>query len=225
MRTLAQRVDAAIKASGKTVAKIAREINATKENIGKIRSGENDNPHYQLLVKLAAATNTTVAALAGESIQISPADRDTLLGFRDWINGKLATIDALSEPNAVIIPASELSEPVARIADALFPQPSKRSGDANLFLRAVGDSMRDAGIFAGDVLYVTTQRRNEAESWIGKIIACRIGDDVFVKRLTSERRKHFLLSENPHYRAIDIAPDDPNFRILGIVAGRTGRVK
>jgi phage repressor protein C with HTH and peptisase S24 domain len=225
MRTLAQRVDAAIRASGKTGAQVAREIGATKENISKIRSGENDNPHYQLLVKIAAATGTTVGALAGESIQISPSDRDTLLGFRDWIHGKLATIDARSEPNAVIVPPSELAEPVTRIADAIFRPPSKRFGEATLFLRALGDSMRDAGIYAGDILYVTTQRRASAESWMGRIIAFQLGDDVFVKRLTSERQRHFLLSENPHYRAIDIAPNDPSFKILGVVVGRTGAVK
>lgn len=113
-----------------------------------------------------------------------------------------------------------------RIADGGFPQ-SRQSpfGDASLVLRAIGDSMRDAGILAGDTLYATTRPRNAEDSAIGRIVACRIGDDVFVKRLTSGRQRHLLLSAHPRYRAIEIGPDDPGFVILGVVIGRMGRVK
>ncbi|HYH09181.1 MAG TPA: S24 family peptidase [Thermoanaerobaculia bacterium] len=225
MMTLAQRVKAAIKASGKTAAQVAREVETSRKNVSNIVTGENVNPTYQLLVKIAQATGTTVGVLAGESIQISRADETALTVFREWIDGKLATIDAREHPNAEIVPASELAEPVVRIADALFPPPQKRFADASLVLRALGDSMRDAGILAGDTLYASTRPRSAAQSALGKIIACRIGDDVFVKRLTSERRRHFLLSANPRYRAIEVAPDDPTFVILGVVIGRAGRVE
>jgi SOS-response transcriptional repressor LexA len=156
---------------------------------------------------------------------MSAEDETALVGFRDWIDGKLATIDALTKPNAEIIPASILAEPAMRIADR--GQQSRQSpfGDASLVLRAIGDSMRDAGILTGDTLYATTRPRSAEDSAIGKIVACRIGDNVFVKRLTSERRRHFLLSAHPRYRAIEIDPEDPKFVILGVVVGRLGRVK
>ena len=224
MTTLGQRLGAAIKASGKTAAQVAREAGTTPENVSKIVTGENSNPKYQLLVRLAHAAETTLGALAGESIQMSAEDEAALLAFRGWIDGKLATIDALVEPNAAIMPPSVVRERAMKIADA-SQQPSTAFGDAGLVLRAMGDSMRDAGILAGDTLYVSTRPRTGAETALGKIVACRIGHDLFVKRLTSERRRHFLLSAHPRYRAIDVDPDDPKFVILGIVVGRAGAIE
>lgn len=219
MKTLGGRVDAAIKACGKTSAQVAREAGTTAKNLSNIATGANANPGYELLVGIAKATGTTVGALAGESIQLSAEDDEALLRFRDWIETKLATIDARTEPNAHILSSSGTVAEAKRIAD-------RRSdfADARLVLRAIGDSMREAGILAGDTLYATTRPRSADDSAIGRIIACRIGDDVFVKRLTSERRRHLLLSAHPRYRPIEIAPDDPQFEILGVVIGRAGRL-
>jgi SOS-response transcriptional repressor LexA len=227
MMTLAEGVDAAIKASGKTAVQVAREAGTTPENISRIVSGENANPKYQLLLKIARATNTTLGALNGESIRMSDEDETTLVGFRDWIDQKLATIDALTEPNATIVPPVAQRE--MRIADqdssANQPPANLFAAEASLVLRAVGDSMNGAGIMSGDWLYASTRLRNAMSSALDKIVACRIGEDVFVKRLTSKRRRHFLLSAHPRYRAIEIDPEDPKFTILGVVVGRAGRTE
>lgn len=216
MLTLGERLEAAIKASGKTAAQVARDAGTSARNVSNIVTGANANPKYQLLVKIAQAAKTTLGALNGESIQLSPDDKTALTGFRDWIDGKLATIDALTEPNAEIIPASEVIDRAMRIADGGW--------GATLTLRALGDSMTGDGILSGDTLYATTTRRTPAGYALGKIIVCRIGDAVFVKRLTSRRRRHFLLSANPRYRAIEVDPEDRSFTILGIVVGRAGAV-
>jgi len=226
MLTLGQRVEAAISASGKTAAQVAREAGTSARNISTIVTGANANPKYQLLVRIAQATNTTVGALAGESIQLSAGDDAALTAFRDWIDQKLATIDALTEPNATIIPASSTAERSRRIADGSSPSSAPgRFGDANLVLRAIGNSMRGDGILAGDTLYASTRPRNAEETAEGRIVACRIGEDIFVKRLISQRRQHFLLSAHHRYRPIEISPDDPTFVILGVVVGRTGRIE
>ena len=65
--------------------------------------------------------------------------------------------------------------------------------------------MNGAGILAGDTLYATTKRRAPDEA-LGQIIACQIGAYAYLKRLTSRRRRHFLLSANPRYRAIEVDP-------------------
>lgn len=227
MMTLGERLQAAMKGVGKTVGQLADEVDVTREHLSRIIHGENQNPSYQLLLRLARATNTTLGALNGESIDISPQDEHTLTRFRDWVDGKLATIDALSEPNAVIIPELELTVRESRVADRkqrALQTNATPFPDATLFLRAMGDSMRGAGILPGDTLYATTRRRNAMTSALDRIIACRIGDATFVKRLTSHRRRHFLLSAHPRYKAIDIDPDDPRFEILGVVIGRSGSV-
>ncbi|HEX2061117.1 MAG TPA: LexA family transcriptional regulator [Thermoanaerobaculia bacterium] len=218
MLTFGERLEAAIKASGRKAAAVAREAGTTPENLSRIISGENSNPGYALVVNLARAARTTMGALNGESIEISREDLQALTQVRNWIDGKLATIDARTEPNAEILPEEELTLRELRVADR---KPGPMPFGANFALRALGDSMNGAGIFAGDTLYAV-RRRNTTVSALGRIIAFRLGDDVFVKRLTSRRRRHFLFSANPRYRPIEIAPNDPTFEILGIVLGRSG---
>lgn len=228
MRTLAERLEAAIRASGKPRKVVAKDAGIAPETLSRLISGENANPTYDVLVRVARAANTTVGALNGESIQLSAEDDTVLTHLRSWIDEKLATIDARNEPNALIIDGPPVMVRDLRIAERRSREaelPASPFGDdANLILRATGDSMRDAGILAGDTLYASTRRRNAALTALGKVVACRIGEDIFVKRLTSTRRRHFLLSANPRYRAIEIDPADPEFVILGIVAGRLGRI-
>ena len=228
MMTLGERLEAAIQASGKSRRVIAEEAGMAPETISRIISGENSNPTYQLLIKIARATNTTVGALNGDSIQLSSQDDRALTQFRDWIDSKLATIDALTEPNAVILDTQELTLRESRVADRrrrdLRP-PNPFGDQATLHLRALGESMRGVGILPNDTLYAIPRRRDNPTTSLRRIIACRIGDHVYVKRLTSVRRRHFLLSANPRYLPIEMDPEDPAFVILGIVVGRMGGVE
>ena len=96
--------------------------------------------------------------------------------------------------------------------------------NARLQLRAVGDSMIGEGILADDTLYAIPSGPNAATSAIGKVIACRLGDDVFVKRLVSEHRRLFLRSANPRYRAIAVDAKAESLEILGVVVGRVGKI-
>jgi transcriptional regulator with XRE-family HTH domain len=227
MSTLAKRVDAAILGSGKTAGAIARSIGITPDTVSSIRTGSNTNPTLQVLAGIAHETNTTVGALLGESIKISPEDENELLRFRGWIDDKLATIDARQEPNAIILSAQAMSGVRAsRVADL----PKLQRGNhpfgesAQLVLRAVGNSMIDAGILHNDTLYAIPTDSNTPASAVGKFIACSLGDDVFVKRLVSEHRRLFLLSSNHRYRPIAIDAKAEAFKILGLVVGRIGEL-
>lgn len=225
MVTLGERLEAAIEAAGKTQAEVAKEAGTTPEYISNLVRGSHTNPTYQLLRRIAAAAKTTVGALNGESIQLSLEDDRELTRFRDWIDSKLATIDALTEPNAEILTEHESVVRERRVADRKRDHtvPAALPFGANLALRAIGESMNGAGILAGDTLYAV-RRRNTTTSALDRIVACKIGDHVFVKQLTSRRRRHFLLSANPRYRAIELDPEDSQFQILGIIVGRSGRI-
>jgi len=225
MVTLGERLEAAIKAAGKTQAEVAKEAGTTPATISKIVGGTYSNSTYQLLRRIAAAAKTTLGALDGESIQLSLEDDQELTRFRDWIDSKLATIDALAEPNAEILTDHEFVVREQRVAHRKrdHAAPAAMPFGANLALRAIGESMNGAGILAGDTLYAV-RRRNTTTSALDRIIACKIGDHVFVKQLTSHRRRHFLLNANPRYRAIELDPKDPRFEILGIIVGRTGQI-
>ena len=81
-------------------------------------------------------------------------------------------------------------------------------------LQVKGDSMRDEGIFDGDLIGVhrTTQARS------GQIVVARIDDEVTVKLLKIGRDRIRLLPRNPDYAPIEVLPDQ-DFAIEGLYCG------
>ena len=223
------RLTAAISASGKTRAEISAETGIHKTDLSKIENGVEVNLTRQRLALLAKATGTTVGYLHGDSLTFSPEDEEELLRHRTWIDEKLATIDARDEPNAVVI-ASGVTRVSSRgrgdmVADAPpvqkvdVPSPFRRS-EVQHVLRALGDSMIEAGIADNDTLYATAA----SEPIVGKIIACRWHGDTFVKRVISQHGQLLLRSQNPRYLPIEFDPKSPDFEMIGIVIGRLGAV-
>ena len=85
---------------------------------------------------------------------------------------------------------------------------------ADYFLTVVGESMRDAGIWDGDLLAVhkTPTARD------GQIVVARLGDEVTVKRLSLRPGQVVLLPENPAYTPMILGPQD-NVVIEGVGVG------
>jgi repressor LexA len=81
-------------------------------------------------------------------------------------------------------------------------------------LRVKGDSMRDEGIFDGDLIGV--HRTREARS--GQIVVARIDDEITVKLLKIGKDAIRLLPRNPDYEPIVVKPDD-DFAIEGLYCG------
>jgi repressor LexA len=78
-------------------------------------------------------------------------------------------------------------------------------------LRVRGESMRDAGIFPGDVVIV----RRQPEAPEGSIVVALNGEEATVKRLRFRNGRPELHPENPAFEPI--VPDSEEFRILGKV--------
>ncbi|MGN6182661.1 MAG: helix-turn-helix domain-containing protein [Thermoanaerobaculia bacterium] len=216
MSILGARLDEAIKASGKTQKQVASEAKTSEKTISQIINGAHENPSYDLLVRLADATFTSVEFLVGGSMVISPHDESELLRHRQWIDGKLQTLDARKYANAKIVERREAPQTKElRIAD--------RKSDVTLVLRAIGDSMRDAGVVDGDLLHAVSVPRKR-ESLVGKIVACKLNGAIFVKRFVLQHDRVHLVSANPRYRDIAIDEEHDKFDILGVVITRSGDV-
>jgi repressor LexA len=84
----------------------------------------------------------------------------------------------------------------------------------NYLLKVQGDSMRDEGIFEGDLIGV--YRTREARS--GQIVVARIDDEITVKLLKIGKDRIRLLPRNPDYAPIDVHPD-LDFSIEGLYCG------
>jgi DNA polymerase V len=83
---------------------------------------------------------------------------------------------------------------------------------ATFFVKAAGDSMKNAGILSGDMLVVD----RSLEATHGKIVIAAINGELTVKRLSRQHGQVKLLAENPAYEPIDIT-DDLDMVIWGVV--------
>ncbi|MCC7096692.1 MAG: transcriptional repressor LexA [Thermomonas sp.] len=81
-------------------------------------------------------------------------------------------------------------------------------------LRVKGDSMRDEGIFDGDLIGV--HRTNEARS--GQVVIARIDDEITVKLFKPAQGKIRLLPRNPDHAPIEVLPGQ-DFAIEGLYCG------
>jgi repressor LexA len=81
-------------------------------------------------------------------------------------------------------------------------------------LKVKGDSMRDDGIFDGDLVGI--HRTNQAKS--DQIVVARIDDEITIKRLKITKNGYRLLPRNPDFAPIDIRPDQ-DFEIEGLYCG------
>ena len=111
------------------------------------------------------------------------------------------------------VPAGPLDEAIEDHEDYLTVQTGRAAdGVDSLFaLRVNGESMRDAGIFDGDIVVV--RRRATARS--GQIVVAMVGDEATVKRLRLHRDRVELHPENSDFEPIVPRPDD--VRLLGTV--------
>lgn len=86
---------------------------------------------------------------------------------------------------------------------------------ADYLLRVHGMSMKDVGIFDGDLLAVHTTR----EARNGQIVVARLEDEVTVKRFKREGGKVWLLAENPEFAAIEVDLEQQELVIEGLSVG------
>jgi repressor LexA len=96
-----------------------------------------------------------------------------------------------------------------RVDPALFPQ------KPHYLLRVQGMSMRDVGIFDGDLLAV--HRTPEARN--GQIVVARVDDEVTVKRFRQSGPRVQLLPENADFQPIEIDLRHQDLVIEGLGVG------
>lgn len=89
---------------------------------------------------------------------------------------------------------------------------------ADFALRCKGDSMINARIFDGDVVYIRAQSQVEN----GQIAAVRVGDEATLKRVyyIPENQRVILRACNPMYADLDYSGDElEQIEVLGLAVG------
>ncbi|MBW8309043.1 MAG: translesion error-prone DNA polymerase V autoproteolytic subunit [Candidatus Paracaedibacteraceae bacterium] len=83
---------------------------------------------------------------------------------------------------------------------------------ATFFVRAIGDSMSQASIHAGDILIVDRSLSPKT----GNIVIAVVDGELTVKRLKIQKNQYILVPENPNYQPLVIT-SEMDFSIWGVV--------
>jgi len=83
---------------------------------------------------------------------------------------------------------------------------------ATFFARVGGDSMKEAGIFEGDLVVID----KSLEALSGSIVFAYFDGGYTIKRYIIKNGKHYLVPENKNFTVMEI-PFESDFQILGVV--------
>ena len=104
-------------------------------------------------------------------------------------------------------PAEDYLDKALDLNELLVAHPA-----ATFYVRASGDSMRDAGIHSGDILVVD----RAVEPTHGRVVIAALNGELTVKRLRHTGGRLFLVPENPDYAPLEVSPE-ASFEIWGVV--------
>lgn len=183
------------KALGLTLEELAERIGTSKQTIHRYENGQISNIPPEKVEALAAALETTPAALMGWQ-------RDSER-YREISTKKLPLLGRIA-CGAPIYATSEYGSFCTPGADI----------EADFCLTASGDSMIGARIFDGDIVFIRAQDTVEN----GEIAAVVIEDEATLKRVYfyPEKNKLILSPENPKYEPLIFSGEELNsVKILG----------
>ena len=164
----------------------------------------------QFGIKSTNGVNATLKALEKKGYLIRHSKLSRGMGVVDESSPKMRKIPfvgrvAAGEP----VLAEQNIEGEIGIDNSFF------SGESLFALTVHGDSMKDAGIFDGDKVFVRLQQTADT----GDIVVALIGDEATVKYYYPERERIRLEPANENYGPIIVEPDTHGFRIAGKVVG------
>ncbi|WP_148862320.1 transcriptional repressor LexA [Marinobacter fonticola] len=126
--------------------------------------------------------------------------------------------EAEEDPGLPIVGQVAAGNPILaeeHIDDYCALQPTFFSPSADYLLRVRGMSMKNIGIFDGDLLAV--HRTQDVHS--GQVVVARVGEEVTVKRFKREGTHVYLLPENDEFEPIDIDLTEQELFIEGLGVG------
>src|SRR3546814_588311 len=138
-----------------------------------------------------------------------PAAAEQALALQAAANGDVLELPVLGQVAAGAPIGADIGSDQMVLMDRAFFSPAP-----DYLLKVKGDSMRDEGIFDGDLIGV--HRTADARS--GQIVIARIDEEITVKLLKVGKDRIRLLPRNPDYAPIDVMPDQ-DFAIEGLYCG------
>jgi SOS-response transcriptional repressor LexA len=204
-----ERLRAAVDASGRRQTAIAASAGLNQETVSRVLSGIHIHPAFDTVVRIAHAIGENVGTLIEEPAFVLTGEE------RAEVSRVIGYLQRAVKPITITLPVQNATE--QRTAE--LPRQYYRRG-ARMVFQASGDSMIAAGIFDGDLLFVSPVRA--VRDAVRRIIVCRVTGKTMVKQLHIRAGRIHLSSRNPRYGPINVDEDD--FQLVGIVIGRMGNI-
>lgn len=239
--TLGQRIRIAIDLKGLKDIWVAQGAGISTTTLSNIIRGETRDPSVSVLAAIADVLNESVDALLGRpGHPLLKKEQETLRDAADIITHRVLpapndqnvattplprrrkqkrTPRTVPAPRVAATPTREIFTDVREVRRHQIPRDLRELGVRRVFT-VEGDSMIDAGIQPGDILYVRTDvTRAEAN---GRIVVCRHETYECVKLLrVLADGAVALVSENPKYEDVTLTPEQAEaLEVYGIVVNR-----
>ena len=185
----------------KSKAQVARELDIPYTTYVNYEKGDRE-PNSEMLITLASYFKCTVDYLIGRSDSVYPT-YDNIVPMPKMVKVPLLGTIACGEP----ITAEENIE-------AFLNMPEEIKG--TFALRCKGDSMINARIFDGDIVFI----REQPDVENGEIAAVLIDNEATLKRVYKYDGRIELRAENPTFKPLSYEGEAlADIRILGKAVG------
>lgn len=196
MATFSERLNEALENKRISAADLSRHLGVDEGTISNYRKGKYE-PKQRRTQAIATYLNVSIPWLMGADV---PMDRiENIIPISKVKKVPLLGRIACGEP----ILAQENWEETILLPDNV---------SADFALRCKGDSMIDARIYDGDIVYIKSQ--SQADN--GSIVAVLIDDEATLKRFYQKGNTVILQPENKNYQPMVFVGDEiNNLRIIG----------
>lgn len=203
MKSVGDRIKNKREALGLTQDALAKKMGyKSKSTINKIEKGVNDISQSKL-IEFAKALKTTPSELMGW------VDEEAYISANNIV--PIPKIKPLP-----IIGTIACGEPVLADENIEGYLDVEKKLNADFCLRCKGDSMINARIYDGDIVFIKSQPDVED----GEIAAVLIDDEATLKRVYKMPGRITLRAENPNFKPIELKENDmKNIRIIGKAVG------
>nr|DAQ90334.1 MAG TPA: Repressor protein CI [Caudoviricetes sp.] len=194
---MAKRIKDLRTSQGMTLEQVAEKVGVGKSTVRKWETGLIANMRRDKIAALADALNTSPMYLMGWSDEINPLPKLDISKFDNIYPVNLKKVPLLGE--------IACGKPIFANEDRESYVLAGSEIHADFCLRAKGDSMVNARILDGDIVFIRKQDMVDN----GEIAAVAIGDDVTLKRVVYYPEQNLLIlkAENSKYQDMIYAQD------------------